>query len=169
MKTPLKPGTPVRGSKTGRPIMVLLDLLGRRWALRVLWELSRRPLTFRELQSACGDISPTVLNSRLTELREADVVSATEAGYGLTPEGVLARFDATVQTVEPAPRASAVCKDADDQPFIDLAAAHGAILLSKDKAVLRLRKRLSACGAETATSLSFLGHSEPACICAATL
>ena len=88
MKPPLKPGTPVRGSKTGRPIMVLLDLLGRRWALRVLWELSRRPLTFRELQSACGDISPTVLNSRLAELREADIVSAGDAtGYSLTPEG----------------------------------------------------------------------------------
>ena len=88
MKTPLKPGTPARGSKTGRPIMVLLDLLGRRWALRVLWELSRRPLTFRELQSACGDISPTVLNSRLAELREAEIVAAADAsGYRLTAEG----------------------------------------------------------------------------------
>ena len=88
MKRPIKPGTPARGSKTGRPIMVLLDLLGRRWALRVLWELSRRPLNFRELQSACGDISPTVLNSRLAELREADIVAMSDAtGYSLTPEG----------------------------------------------------------------------------------
>jgi len=83
------------------------------------------------------------------------------AFYGLTPEAVLARFDAAVQTVAPAPRASAICKDADDQPFIDLAAAHGAILLSKDKAVLRLRKRLLACGAEAATSLSSIDHSQP--------
>jgi DNA-binding HxlR family transcriptional regulator len=29
----------VRGSKTGRPIMALLDLLGRRWTLRIAWEL----------------------------------------------------------------------------------------------------------------------------------
>ena len=88
MKRPIKPGAPVRGSKSSRPIMVLLDLLGRRWALRVLWELSRRPLTFRDLQSACGDISPTVMNSRLAELREADIVAADDAaGYTLTPEG----------------------------------------------------------------------------------
>ena len=38
------PGKPVRGSKTGRPIMALLDLLGRRWALRVLWELRNGPV-----------------------------------------------------------------------------------------------------------------------------
>ncbi|HJV56497.1 MAG TPA: transcriptional regulator, partial [Methylomirabilota bacterium] len=34
-----RPGWPVRGSRTGRPIMALMDLLGRRWALRVIWEL----------------------------------------------------------------------------------------------------------------------------------
>ena len=68
--------------------MALLDLLGHRWALRVIWELSRRPLTFRDLQAACGDISPTVLNSRLSELREAGIVAASDAtGYALTAEG----------------------------------------------------------------------------------
>ena len=88
MKRTPRPGHPVRGSKTGRPIMALLDILGRRWALRVIWELSRRPLTFRDLQAACGDISPTILNTRLAELREADIVAATESeGYALTPEG----------------------------------------------------------------------------------
>ncbi len=95
MKRIIRPGTPVRGSKTGRPIMVLLDLLGRRWALRVIWELSRRPLTFRDLQAACGGISPTILNTRLAELRDADIVSATEgSGYALTKdgEGLLAEF-----------------------------------------------------------------------------
>lgn len=44
------------------------------------------------------------------------------------------------------PRASAVCKDPDDQQFIDLAVRHGALLLSKDRAVLSLRKRLLALG-----------------------
>ena len=48
-----KPGTPVRGSRTGRPIMAALDLLGRRWALRVLWELRGGPLSFRELRARC--------------------------------------------------------------------------------------------------------------------
>lgn len=73
--------------------------------------------------------------------------------YGLTSAAVLARFDAAAHTVDAAARASAVCKDADDQPFIDLAAAHGAVLLSKDRAVLRLRKRLLAYGADTGCAL----------------
>jgi len=59
-----RPGRAVRGSRTGRPIMALLDLLSRRWALRVIWELRRDRLTFRALQEACGGVSPTVLNER---------------------------------------------------------------------------------------------------------
>ena len=82
-----KPGIPVRGSTTGRPIMALLDLLGRRWSLRVIWELHKRPLTFRDLQTACGGISPTILNTRLAELRDADIVAQRDIGYALTSEG----------------------------------------------------------------------------------
>jgi DNA-binding HxlR family transcriptional regulator len=82
-----KPGTPVRGSETGRPIMALLDLLGRRWALRVIWELREGPLSFRQVQARCGAISSSVLNDRLAELRAAGIVEATGAGYGLTSEG----------------------------------------------------------------------------------
>ena len=82
-----RPGRRVRGSTRGRPIMALLDLLGRRWALRVVWELAREPLAFRELQAACGDISPTILNTRLRELREAGIVALGDAGYALAPEG----------------------------------------------------------------------------------
>ena len=59
----------VRGSKTGRPIMALLDLLGRRWTLRIVWELREGALTSRELRAACGDASPTVMQQRLSELR----------------------------------------------------------------------------------------------------
>ena len=81
-----RPGRPVRGSRTGRPIMALLDLLSRRWALRVIWELREGRLTFRALQEACGGVSPTVLNERLRELRESGLLdSAGPAGYGLTP------------------------------------------------------------------------------------
>ena len=82
------PGRPVRGSTTGRPAMALLDLLGRRWALRVIWELrDGSALTFRDLQSRCGDISSSVLNDRLRELREAKVADRTVGGYRLTAEG----------------------------------------------------------------------------------
>ncbi|WP_448029547.1 winged helix-turn-helix transcriptional regulator [Bradyrhizobium liaoningense] len=86
-----QPGTktrPARGSRTGRPIMVLLDLLGRRWSLRILWELRDGPLTSRVLRTACDEASPTVLQARLTELREAGFVELGEGGgYGLTALG----------------------------------------------------------------------------------
>jgi DNA-binding HxlR family transcriptional regulator len=68
--------------------MALLDLLGRRWALRVLWELhDGRQLTFRDLQSRCGGVSSSVLNDRLKELRHAGIVVAEPTGYRLTDEG----------------------------------------------------------------------------------
>lgn len=76
-----------RGSRTGRPIMVLLDLMGRRWTLRIVWELREAPRRFRELQDAIG-ASPTIINTRLAELREARLVTLDEAsGYRLTPLG----------------------------------------------------------------------------------
>jgi DNA-binding HxlR family transcriptional regulator len=70
--------------------MALLDLLGRRWALRILWELrDEDPATFRELQARCGDISSSVLNDRLRELRDAGIVTAAPAaGYQLNSDGV---------------------------------------------------------------------------------
>jgi DNA-binding HxlR family transcriptional regulator len=64
-----------------------LELFQRRWTLRVLWELRARTLNFRALQAASGDISPTVLNQRLAELREAALVELGEDGYALTPLG----------------------------------------------------------------------------------
>jgi DNA-binding HxlR family transcriptional regulator len=68
--------------------MALLDLLGRRWALRILWELRDGPLTFRELRARCDAMSPSVLNDRLAELRSAGVVELGDAGYELGPEGL---------------------------------------------------------------------------------
>ena len=85
MATPL-PNRRVRGSTTGRPIMALLDLLGRRMAGRILWELRDGSLTFRALQEAAGT-NPSVLNVRLKELREAEIVEHGPEGYGLTPHG----------------------------------------------------------------------------------
>lgn len=81
------PGSPVRGSQTGAPIMALFDLLGRRWAMGILWQLSRGPATFRGLQAACESISPAILNSRLKDLREARLVVHEGEGYQLTPLG----------------------------------------------------------------------------------
>jgi DNA-binding HxlR family transcriptional regulator len=84
-----KPATSrgVRGSRTGRPIMALLDLLGRRWSLRILWELRDHALTSRALRAACDEASPTVLQARLDELREAGFIALGDTGYALTPLG----------------------------------------------------------------------------------
>jgi DNA-binding HxlR family transcriptional regulator len=78
----------VRGSRSGRPIMALLDLLGRRWTLRIIWELREQPLTSRALRAACDEASPTVLQARLSDLRQAGLVELLPAsGYRLTAMG----------------------------------------------------------------------------------
>ncbi len=69
------------------------------------------------------------------------------AFYATTAAQVLAQFDSGVHIVEAAPRAFYVCKDADDQKFIDLAVQLRSALVSKDKAVLCMRKRLATLGA----------------------
>src|SRR6185295_4332977 len=81
--------TPVRGSRTGRPIMALLDRLGRRWTLRIIWELREdRRLTSRALRTACDEASPTIMQARLSELREAGFVELVQGdGYRLTASG----------------------------------------------------------------------------------
>jgi DNA-binding HxlR family transcriptional regulator len=75
---------PARGSRTGRPIMALLDLLGRRWSLRIIWELhGAGPLGFTELQARCDGMSPSVLAQRLAELREAGILALAGDRYAL--------------------------------------------------------------------------------------
>lgn len=82
------PGTPVRGSRSGSAIMALFDLLGRRWAMGVLWTLSERGVsTFRDLEAACESISPAVLNTRLKELKLAGLVAKVDGGYAVTRMG----------------------------------------------------------------------------------
>jgi DNA-binding HxlR family transcriptional regulator len=81
-----KQDSPKPGAR--RPIMALLDILGQKWALRILWELRNGPLSSRALRSAAGDLSPTVLQARINELRQAGLVVSSEEGYSLTSLGV---------------------------------------------------------------------------------
>ncbi len=82
------PGQPVRGSKSGAPIMALFDLLGRHWAMGILWTLCQNdPLTFRKLQEYCETISPAALNTRLKELQAAGLVQLAPGGYAATELG----------------------------------------------------------------------------------
>ena len=98
-----RPGGPVRGSTTGRPLMAAMDLLGRRWALRkrwrgstsgirwalrILWELRDEPLGARALRSRCDRMSSSVLYERLEELTDGGLIARDETGaYQLTDLG----------------------------------------------------------------------------------
>lgn len=73
------------------------------------------------------------------------------AGRGLSVSDVLAEFDRFTCVVDAPPKTSCLCADADDQHFVDLAIQHGALLLSKDAAVLALRKRMSTLGARVSS------------------
>ena len=72
--SPPLPGRPVRGSTSGRPLMAALDLLGRRWTLRILWELRDGGLGARLLRARCDDMSSSVLYERLADLRTAGLI-----------------------------------------------------------------------------------------------
>src|SRR5215472_5661119 len=128
-----RPGKAVRGSRSGRPIMAALDLLGRRWALRVVWELRDGALSFRALQERCDAMSPSVLMRRLDELRATDIVATDPAGgYGLTGEGrallrALAPLDAWARAWARSsyPKPGARKRPVSDEPTTASAPAHG--------------------------------------------
>lgn len=100
MSLPL-PGKPVRGSRTGIPIMALFDLLGRNWALGVVWQLQGGTYTFRELQEKCESVSPSVLNTRIQELRSAEIVQRSLDGYHLTERGRMTGLKRSSMSPEP--------------------------------------------------------------------
>ena len=82
------PGKPVRGSTSGAPVMAIFDLLGRRWAMGIVWQLSDGPRSFSELQARCDSISPTILSTRIKDLAEAKIIERTLDGYQLTKLGL---------------------------------------------------------------------------------
>jgi DNA-binding HxlR family transcriptional regulator len=78
----------VRGSTTGRPLMAAMDLLGRRWALRILWELRDGPIGARALRERCDGMSSSVLYDRIRELTSAALMEQTDTdAYALTEMG----------------------------------------------------------------------------------
>jgi DNA-binding HxlR family transcriptional regulator len=74
-------------TKKKRAVMRLLDVIGRRWTLRILWELREGPLNFRDLQDACDGLSPTTVNARLKDLRDLGIVELLDDGYAYTSTG----------------------------------------------------------------------------------
>ncbi len=67
--------------------MALFDLLGRNWALGIIWQLSNGPMTFRKVQESCENISPTILNRRIKELVACGLLERGDQGYQLTKSG----------------------------------------------------------------------------------
>jgi len=80
-------------------------------------------------------------------------IVAQLAARGVSAQNVMAQFDALAVRVPLAPRAPVICQDADDQKFIDLAVAHQALLLSRDRAVLCLHQRLRALSVSVRSAL----------------
>lgn len=77
---------------------------------------------------------------------------------GCDASAALAAYDAATTVVGPVPAAPCRCRDPDDQPFIDLALAHAALLLSKDRHVLTMRTKLRAHSVEVLQQFITNGH-----------
>ena len=120
------------------------------------------PLRALLAQGRLAWIATQVMRDELERVLAYPHIAARMDYYRVDAAQVLAGFDAHVRLVNSAPRVTYVCKDADDQKFIDLAAEHRAILLSKDKAVICMRKRLLTLDAHVATALVLEPALEPA-------
>ena len=101
-------------------------------------------------------IATPVMREELARVLEYPHLVVRLDHYRLRADDVLVAFDRQALLVDVAPKAPMVCRDPDDQKFIDLAVAHRAQLLSKDHAVLKLKKRLLLQGVPVATRLDAL-------------
>ena len=140
-------GTP---GEPARPVVVdtnvALDLL-------IFSDPRTAPLRTLLAQGRLDWIATQIMRDELERVLAYPHIVSRMDFYRVDAAQVLAAFDAQARLVDIAPRVTYVCKDADDQKFIDLAAAHRAILLSKDKAVICMRKRLLTLDAHVATAL----------------
>jgi putative PIN family toxin of toxin-antitoxin system len=125
---------------------VVLDLL-------VFADEAARPVMQGLEQGRLRWLATAAMREELARVLGYPKIAQRMAFHGRAPQGVLQRFDAQARQVETPLRAPVVCKDPDDQKFIDLAVAHGGLLLSKDAQVLRLRKRLAALSVWTGPAL----------------
>jgi len=137
-----------------RPVVIdtniVLDLL-------VFADEAAAPLRLLLASGALRWIAAPAMREELERVLGYAQIVPRLAYYERSALQVLQAFDAQACTVDAAPRSSAVCKDPDDQQFIDLAVQHGALLLSKDRAVLSLRKRLRLHGVEAMATIANLG------------
>lgn len=150
MKVELRLPAEAPADESPRPVVVdtnvALDLL-------IFGDPRTAPLRTLLAQGHLAWIATQVMRDELERVLAYPHIAERMDYYRVGAAQLLAAFDAQVRLVDIAPKVAYVCKDADDQKFIDLAAAHRAILLSKDKAVICMRKRLANLGADVATEL----------------
>ena len=159
MQVELRLPVQATAGEPARPVVVDTNV-----ALDLLIFGDPRTATLRALlaQGRLAWIATQPMRDELERVLAYPHIAARMDFYRVDAAQVLAAFDAQARLVDVAPRVTHVCKDADDQKFIDLAAAHRAILLSKDKAVICMRKRLLGLDAHVATALVLEGADESA-------
>ena len=100
-------------------------------------------------------LSTQAMRDELERVLGYPKIMARLAVTELDAPSVLQQFDTRTRLVEVAPKASVTCRDPDDQKFIDLAVMRKATLLSKDRAVLCMKKRLLALSVRAQTAMDF--------------
>ena len=120
---------------------IALDLL-------VFQDPATEPLRQRVDGAPQGWLATAAMREELARVLAYPQIVRRLQAQDLPASDVLHAFDQRVRLLPDAPRAAYVCKDPDDQKFVDLAVAHQAVLLSKDKAVLCMGRRLARLGVE---------------------
>ncbi len=115
---------------------VVLDLL-------VFGDAAAQPLAQALDAGALRWLATPAMREELARVLAYPKLAPRVASHGGGPEAVLAQFDRHVQLREVPAKAPLTCGDPDDQKFIDLAVAHRCTLVSKDREVLRMKKRLA--------------------------
>jgi putative PIN family toxin of toxin-antitoxin system len=105
-------------------------------------DAASRPLTLALASHQLTWIATKAMRDELARVLCYPKIVPRMAFYQVTASHVLAQFDGQATLVDTAPKATVTCRDPDDQMFIDLAVSHQAMLLSKDQAVLCMKKRL---------------------------
>ena len=120
----------------------------------VFADVAAVPLREKLLRGQISWLATTAMRSELERVLAYPKIVPRLNFYKITLQEVLAQFDQHAHIVEAAPKAPVTCSDADDQIFIDLAVAHQAVLLSKDQAVVSMRKRLSTLGVQVQCAIT---------------
>ena len=143
-RTPKGGAAAAPATPADRPALVLdTNILLDVW---VFGDVAAAPLIAGLPQGQWRWLATAPMREELMRVLAYPQIVKSMAHHQISPQTVLDQFDAYAEITAVVSKASVTCKDPDDQKFIDLAVAHGALLLSKDHAVLSMSKRLLALG-----------------------